>query len=76
MEKIEQEGGVINTKARQQVPSQKVKKFGLLFDKLDVKFLSKPIIQAMLLDRQSLNCLPICLLDDLEPYAGKVSVIV
>ena len=30
----------------------------------------------MLLDRPDITCIPICLLDDLSPYAGKTSIIV
>lgn len=42
--------------------------FGLLFDRLDAKFLDKQIIGAILVDRPEFTCVPICLDDDLAPY--------
>lgn len=56
-------------KMRETAPSRKRKTYGLLFDALDLKFLSKPIIHAMLKDRADLVCVPICLDDDLSPYS-------
>jgi len=56
--------------ARKEAPSRQRKYFGLLFDKLDVKFLGKPILECMLSDwpGSEYSCVPICLDDNLEPY--------
>jgi len=52
------------------LPSQKRRKIGLLYDDLERKFLAKPIINAMLVDRPSYVCVPIYVFDDLEAYSG------
>lgn len=50
------------------LPSQKRKRFGLLYDDLEKKFLCKPSIQAMLSDHQDWVCVPIYVYSDLEAY--------
>ena len=53
---------------RKEAPSTQRKNYGLLFDILDDKFLRKPIMQEMLRDRWSVNCIPINLKHNLAPY--------
>ena len=50
------------------LPSQQRIRFGIFFDDLERKFLSKPSIQAMLTDRPNYVCLPINVYDDLDGY--------
>ena len=52
------------------LPSQARRKIGLLYDDLERKFLAKPIIRAMLVDRPSYVSVPIYVYDDLDAYSG------
>ena len=80
--------GGLSATSRASAPSQRRKTFGFLFDCLNNKKVtegtktlvkenfSRPIIQAMLVDRPGITCIPICLLDDLAPYANRINIIV
>ena len=67
-------GGLNTPNARETAPSRQRESFGLLFDRLDVKFLKKPILQAAWMDRPEIVCVPIYLNTDLAPYAAQYNI--